>query len=294
MYKINENPIKRKSKRKYIDPYDFIFKDQKEIYDTLESEFCKDMSCKLNYKPEYEITKINFNHYQPFYNPNGYTTDFDYCETCVHNLWYDEERGNYICKECFMETESRMLDEYNNQVYKCFSDVYDRNAWTTRIMDLILGKRNEEITDQFWYSIIKQIPENFTWYKVFKIFQKNYSTDYWYSFGSYIGMNIKLNKKILYYTEQYTNEKVFLKRIKYEYLLYKFTQLYGEEGDEKYVPNRVSKAWLKEKDIWWKKICERDDIPFIPSKIHIITWNKKEILKDLEDHLKINNANLDL
>lgn len=216
--------------------------------------------------------------------------NFNKCLTCKHNRNIDETYGEIYCSKCFAVHDTWFVkDEDNknkNSNIVIWSREYDKSRWTGYSLDMMLGKNNHELTDQCWFEVIRDIPDPFKWYDVYKVFQKYQLLKYWVAFGSFINMKPKVNRKIMAYFNSYQEMKQGKYAISYYYLLYKFTQLFGEEEDAKYIPLKNSKAWCKKTDIWWKEVCKENQWEFKSTIIYDIDWDKENHLRKFAKCLK--------
>lgn len=220
-------------------------------------------------------------------------------ESCDHWWFYDYDLGASICEKCLAQ-DILIIPEIDNYVKKqsgkekIWKQGHDRGRWTRYVLGYLNGEYNYQLDEQCWCMIIKRVPENFTWYQVYKVFQKLNLKNYFTSFGSYIGLKIVINPKIVSYAEHYTNESMGKNRIPYLYLLFKFTQMFGEEGDEKYIPIKQSGKWFERVDMWWREICKRDKLTFKSSKIYKIYWNRDYHTKGFTKYLLNTGQNSNL
>lgn len=221
---------------------------------------------------------------------------------CHHNRNVDIDSGEVYCSKCFAVCDLWFVTNDQDEKVKNSNVIvwnrnYDKSRWTNYSLDLMLGKNNHELTDQCWLDLIRDVPDPFTWYNVYKAFQKNHQLRYWIAFGSFIEMKPKLNKKIMDLFIEHMQMKSGKYAISYYYLLYKFTQMFGEPGDERLIPLKNSVSWVKKTDLWWQEVCVKEGWDFKPTKIYRIEWNKEEFLKKfansvrkyIEDSLQIYN-----
>lgn len=219
---------------------------------------------------------------------------------CKHNRNLDITYGEIYCTKCNAIYDSWFVNGEEQEKVKNANIVvwnrnYDKSRWTTYSLDTMLGKNNYELTDQCWLELIREVPDPFTWYQVYKVFQKYQLLKYWIAFGCYIGMRPKLNRKVMNHFAKYMEIGHGKYAISYYYLLYKFVQLWGNPGDERLIPLKNSVTWVRKTDIWWKEICIKEGWEFKPTKIYKIEWNKEEYLKKfaysvkkyIEDSLQI-------
>jgi len=202
--------------------------------------------------------------------------------TCKHHRLIDETYGEVYCPKCFAIHDSWFVHEPDmknkNSNLIIWNREYDKSRWTGYSLDMMLGKNSHELTDQCWLEIIRDIPDPFRWYDVYKVFQKYYLLKYWVAFGDFIGLRPKLNQNIMNHFATYMEIGHGKYSISYYFLLYKFTQLFGEPGDEERIPLKNSAAWCRKTDIWWEQICDQHGWIFHETVQHKITWNKQEFL----------------
>lgn len=222
---------------------------------------------------------------------------------CKHNRNIDMMYGEIYCSKCFAIHDSWMVKEEDEKVKNAniiiWSREYDKSRWTGYSLDMMMGKNNSELPDQLWLDIIRDIPDPFRWYDVYKVFQKHKLLKYWVGFGHFIGMGPKLNKTIMAYFNTYMEIGHGKYSISYYYLLYKFTEMFGNPGDEQYIPLKNCVAWCKKTDEWWETVCDEHQWIFTKTKVHWLSWNKEEVLskfataikkylKDCQAHLENN------
>src|SRR3954469_633592 len=127
--------------------------------------------------------------------------DKDKALRCKHNRNFDEKYGEIYCSKCYTIYDQMYAKETNdknpNSNLIIWNRVYDKSRWTTYSLELMQGKKNDDFTCQLWLELIREVPDPFRWYDVYKVFQKSKLLKYWIAFGSYIGLNIKLNRKIM-------------------------------------------------------------------------------------------------
>lgn len=214
----------------------------------------------------------------------------DSCLTCKHERKLDMTYGEVYCSKCFAVydnwwiTEDDKKNKNSNAII--WNRNYDKSRWTNYSLDLMLGVNNHEITDRTWLELLEEIPDPCTWYEVYKIFQKYDLLKYYVAFGSFVGLKPKFNSTIMEHFEAHVDMTINQYRVSYFYLLYKFTQLFGEEGSEQYIPLKNSKAWCKKTDNWWELMCIENGWHFFPTKIHKIHWNKKYHLEKFTSCMK--------
>jgi len=214
--------------------------------------------------------------------PNWEQRIVDKAEICKHNRNIDPIYGEVYCSKCFAIYDYWYVkdpEDKGSNTMIVWNRKYDKTRWTTYSLEYMQGSKNDDLTAQLWLELIRDVPDPFRWYDVYKAFQKNQLLKYWIAFGSFIGMKIKLNRTIMDYFNKYMEIGHGKYSISYFYLLYKFTQLFGEEGDEQYIPLKNSAAWCKKTDIWWKEICEKEGWKFIQTKVYKINWDKEQFLK---------------
>jgi|SRR5688572_24914786 len=203
--------------------------------------------------------------------------------TCKHIRAIDTLYGEVYCPKCFAIHDTWFVPDEDTKVKNTniiiWNREYDKSRWTGYSLDMMLGKNSHELTDQCWLEIIRDIPDPFRWYDVYKVFQKYSLLKYWVAFGDYIGMKPKLNPKIMNYFATYMEIGRNKYSVSYYFLLYKFTQMFGEKGDEERIPLKNSAAWCKKTDIWWEEICDENGWIFEKTIQHKITWNKQEFLR---------------
>lgn len=210
---------------------------------------------------------------------------------CNHNRIADPIYGEIYCNKCFAVDLWIVSDDKNDKIKNSniiiWNRNYDKSRWTGYSLDMMIGKNNHELTDQVWLEIIRDIPDPFRWYDVYKVFQKYKLLKYWVAFGSYINMKPVMNPTIFTYFTKYMEIKQGKYAISYYYLLYKFTQLFGtNEEDEKYIPLKNSAAWCKKTDLWWIDICKQEGWEYKPTKVYKIEWHKEETLSKLSNCIK--------
>lgn len=210
---------------------------------------------------------------------------------CKHNRNIDEIHGEIYCSKCY--TIYDFWNVHNDQDEKVkgsniviWDRQYDKSRWTGYSIDAMMGKINWELPDQCWLELIREIPDPFKWYDVYKVFQKYQLLKYWIAFGNFIDKPPKLNKKIMAHFAKYMEIGHGKYSISYYYLLYKFTQLFGDEGDEQYIPLKNSITWCKKTDLWWKEICEKEGWEFKPTKVYSINWDKEQYLRKFASCVK--------
>lgn len=210
---------------------------------------------------------------------------------CNHLLEVDEEEGYYYCVICYDIVDQVFItdekdDKIKQQHQVIWSRDYDRNRWKNYGIEYLTGVNNEKLTDQIWLDVIREVPKTFTWYEVYKIFQRNNLLEYWTAFGSYVGLPVPLSMDVMKKVDQYLNYCNTKYRITYLYLMYKFVQL--EQGEEmaKYIPLGRSKAWCKKTDGWWKEVCMEEKMEYRDTKLHELSWDKDNVCSKIYQHLK--------
>lgn len=219
---------------------------------------------------------------------------------CKHEEFNDKESGDIICKKCFVIISSEFINDNEDDKIKNFGihywkRDYDRARWTTYAIEYMKGYKNDELPRQLWLQLAREVPDPLKWYDIYKVFH-NYQigkdknrtgvSDHWMGFGAFFKIPIIFNEQILYYAEKYSNKKINKNRINYNYLLYKFTQLFGDIEDQaKFIPLKGSKTWCENMDIWWKKFCLKEWFEFKPTKIYQINWCKQKELHLLDKSL---------
>lgn len=216
---------------------------------------------------------------------------FDKSMVCKHMRLLDEVYGEVCCPKCGLIHDVWFVKDHDDKVKNnnivIWNREYDKSRWTGYSLDMMLGKNSHELTDQCWLEIMREIPDPFRWYDVYKAFQKFQLLKYWVAFGHYIGKGPKLNMQIMNYFNKYMDIGHGKYSISYYFLLYKFTQMFGDnKGDEQFIPLKNSVAWCKKTDIWWKEICKENDWVFYRTKVETISWNKEEHLRKFAATLK--------
>lgn len=215
---------------------------------------------------------------------------FDKALVCNHAYEKDLVYGESYCPKCFLIHGIWFVDESQDKIKSnnivIWNREYDKSRWTGYSLDMMLGKNNHELTDQCWLEIIRDIPDPFRWYDVYKVFQKYRLLKYYVAFGHYIGKKPKLNIQIMNHFNKYMDIGHGKYSISYYFLLYKFTQLFGEKGDEQLIPLKNSVAWCKKTDVWWKEVCKEHDWVFKRTKVEKISWDKEQFLKKFAKTLK--------
>lgn len=216
------------------------------------------------------------------------------CEECTHIFKYADDIK--ICILCNMEEIELVKDseDKNPQCHmKYWRRDHDRGRWTNEILSKLKGEGEQDIFSvHIWYGIISLVPETFTWKLVYDAFKISGLEDQWLMFGWFVDLKPNLNEKVLTYTENYSNTFKGKYRFNYLYLLYKFTQLFGQEGDEMRIPIKISAYCLNKTDIEWKEICDRDKLKFIPSKVYHLKYDKSRILDQLIKSFKVKEVEL--
>lgn len=208
------------------------------------------------------------------------------CTKCKHILEYDLESADQYCVLCHQIVGSQEIIEINKDKVKqanipIWRRDHDRARWTGYLLDYAKGYYNHEIIDSCWKYLLNDIPEVFSWYDIYKIYHYYKLNDYWIGFGDKVGLKIKLNTQILYYADKYTDYRKGKYRISYMYLIYKFTQLFGEPHDERFVPLKGKLTWIIKMDDWWKEFCAKEWFEFKPTKIYYLKWNKLDELQKI-------------
>lgn len=248
------------------------------------------------YKPEYEINDYQVNGMKLLtwiteglgkHSKPKLAADFNKVKTCKHNRIFDWDLGDEICLKCHCVLNRIMVDETDqgrikNQGYKFLTRIHDRGRWNNYTLDYIRGDHNKEITDQTWLELGRKIPAEFTWYDVYRVFHNYSFGDEWMGFGSYFGLNAKLSPKIIESANKYTNYKIGKYRINYQFLLYKFTQLFGEDEDDcQFIPLKGKKTWVAKMDEFWMRFCQEENLNFKFTKIYKLKWDKENQLRIL-------------
>lgn len=204
---------------------------------------------------------------------------------CNHKWVKDEFYFDYYCEYCFVIQNEIEFEPYKKTKpsIPIWRKDHDRGRWTGYALDYFRGSYNDDWSDVAWKYIVEDIPNPFTWYEVYKQFQKYNSSEYWTGFGSFIGFRNPLNKTILYYCDKYTNYRLKNYRINYLYLIYKFTQLFGEPYDERFIPLKGTKGWIYRMDEWWKEFCAKEWFEFKVTRIYKIKWNRQKVLKKFHE-----------
>lgn len=239
----------------------------------------------------------NFNNFKsmkirkPEPNWNNFKRPVDKAMFCHHNRNVDQDSGEVYCSKCFAICDLWFVTNDQDEKVKnsnliVWNRNYDKSRWTNYSLDMMLGKNNHELTDQCWLELLREVPDPFTWYNVYKVFQKYQLLKYWIAFGCFIGMRPKLNKKIMDHFLKHMQMKYGKYAISYYYLLYKFTQMFGEPGDERLIPLKNSVTWVRKTDQWWSEICEKEGWEFKTTKIYKIEWKKEEFLKKFAHSVK--------
>lgn len=221
-------------------------------------------------------------------------------KSCVHQKVLDRTSGEIVCKKCglvsdvwFIHPKEERGNESNMIIW---NRAYDKSRWTTYTLEILQGKSNNQLTDQLWLELLREVPDPFRWYDVYKVFQKYKLLKYWMGFGNYIGMDVKLDKHIVNFFNEHVEMGHGKYNISYMYLLYKFVQMFGNPGDERLVPLKYSVSWCKKTDGWWEIMCLENNWEFKPTKVYKIAWNKEEILKkfarSMRDYLKATQSQL--
>jgi hypothetical protein len=295
----NVNAKKLKSIRKRLPT---IFEDAEHYWSESEisSSTVSSKSSTFDYKVEYDFTteKIDGKNVRTWINERKgdlfeikQVLSFNYSTQCTHRWIFDVEIGEYICNKCLMiETKIENKDESfqnQNSNLRIWIREHDRNRWTREDLEYCRGHMNDQLTDQFWIQLMREVETNFKWYQVYKIFQQYGLKKLWMGFGAFIGIKLNITKQIVTEADRYTDHKMCdTYRIPYLYLIFKFTQLYGEKHAPRTIPLKASKSWLEKADEWWKTVCKKDGLKFIPSVIYVVSWNKQEQLEKFAGCLK--------
>jgi hypothetical protein len=219
--------------------------------------------------------------------------------SCKHDCTLDYTSNDFYCSKCFIihtnelsiRNENRERDRGNGNLshfIPIWKREHDRGRFTKYTLEYLKGMYNDDINNWTWRFILQDIPEQFTWYEVHQVFRKNNVGIYWTGFGHYIGFKIGVTPNIVQWAEKFTDEKIGRYRINYMYLIYKFIQL--EEKDShlcRFIPLKGKLKWVTKMDEWWSKLCEKEKIPFIPTRIYKLKWNKAEQLQEIEAKIKL-------
>jgi hypothetical protein len=211
-------------------------------------------------------------------------------KTCKHSKQLDRVSGEIACTKCGVVLDMWFItpkeDKGQESNLIIWNRNYDKSRWTTYTLDILHGKSNGVFTEQLWLELCREVPDPFRWYDVYKVFQKYKLLKYWMAFGNFIGKPAKLNKEIV----NFFNENVEMGHgkycISYMFLLYKFTQMFGEEGAEQFIPLKYSQAWCRKTDHWWEFICLENGWDFQPTKVYKIKWDKEEFLKKFAHYVR--------
>lgn len=239
------------------------------------------------YKPEYLFTRLisEDEDFEPLpLNRN---------RVCKHLPVLDGVDGDTVCVRCFQilkfSTDTFQKEATYVRKKKVQAQLpiwrrdHDRNRWNTYVLEYLKGTYQNELNPQCWDFLCQEVPECFLWYDVAKIFHHYKLGDFWISFGTYIGYPPKLNSAVVYYANKYTNTKKGKYRVNYLYLLYKFTQLFGEDPhDARFIPLKGKLVWIYHMDLWWKKFCAKEWFEFKPTLVYKLKWNKRAKLKNLK------------
>lgn len=228
--------------------------------------------------------------------PEEKVEDLDTCleENQSHVSIADEDLGYYVCTRCGKVLDNIYVNDDRDDKVKqshmvIWSRDYDRQRWLNYGLDYMAGQNNDKLSDQAWYEVLRNVPYEFTWYDVYKAFQKTDETSgflpWWTAFSSYIGLPIPLSVDVMEKVDEYIDYCNTKYRVTYHYLMYKFVQML-KPGFEKYIPLNRSKAWIKKTDEWWKGVCEEEDMTFHPTVVYTLCWDKPGICSRLWEHLR--------
>lgn len=212
---------------------------------------------------------------------------------CKHKKALDKTSGEIACVKCgevcdvwFMNPKEDKGTQENSGNMVIWNRGYDKSRWTTYTLDALQGKINAQLTDQLWLDLLREIPDPFRWYDVYKVFQKYKLLKYWMGFGEVIGMKAKLTKPIIDFFNEHVEMGHGKYCISYMYLLYKFTQMFGEPGDERLIPLKYSASWCKKTDGWWEIMCLENQWDFYATKVYKIPWNKQEVVRKFANYVR--------
>lgn len=222
-------------------------------------------------------------------------TSYKIHKPCKHRKVLDRTSGEIACQKCGVISDVWFITPQEDKATNLgnsgsnmviWNRGYDKSRWTTYTLDILSGKSDAILTDQLWLELCREIPDPFRWYDVYKVFQRYKLLKYWMAFGHFIGMQAPLNKEII----DFFNKNVDMGHgkycISYMYLLYKFTQMFGEPGDERLIPLKYSVAWCRKTDKWWEIMCLEHGWNFQPTKVYKIPWHKEEYLKKFAHYVK--------
>lgn len=202
---------------------------------------------------------------------------------CKHIKRLNKDSGEIGCEKCgeicdtwFIPPKQDKTNESNTVIW---NRAYDKSRWTTYSLEMMSGRCNDCLPDQLWLELCREVPDPFRWYDVYKVFQRYKLLKYWIAFGSFIGYKVKLNRTIIDYFNDHMEMKYGKYCVSYMYLLYKFTQMFGEPGSEQFIPLKYSASWYRKTDGWWEIMCLENNWEYYPTKIHKIKWNKQEFLR---------------
>lgn len=206
---------------------------------------------------------------------------------CKHSKTVrDVEIGSYICLQCHEIVDQIYILKLEGRI-NVWNRSYDRNRWKDYGIEYLNGKNSDRLTAQVWMAVLKEIPVEFTWYQVFKVFQRCSILEYWLALPNVLKMPCVITTEVMHLVDKYLNICQTKYRITYLFLMYKFVQLLGKEGDERYVPLARSKAWCKKTDEWWKTVAEQEGFKFKPTVIYTNTWDKENILRQMGRTVKL-------
>lgn len=210
---------------------------------------------------------------------------------CKHNLELDEIYGEYYCIKCFQIFGVQFINKTNEfkqskSHISLWNTSYDRQRWKAIGLEYLSGENNEYLGNQILLELAREIPEKFKWYDVYQVYRKYKITDYWSGFGSFIDIKPLITPKIMYYVDKYIDTCSTKYRIPYQYLIYKFAQMFDGDEAALTIPLHRSRNWLLKTDIWWETFCKQEKFKYIDSKIFQITWDKYNILKAHAKNIK--------
>jgi hypothetical protein len=198
---------------------------------------------------------------------------------CSHQPRYDFDTGDCVCTRCHEIYDKIMITEN----YKCknsdiliWDRLYDKSRWIKETIEYLKGEHNMRFCDLFWYEMVCEIPNPFTWKDVYQVFHNYKLTDYWLCFSSYIGIQFPNDKEVIQKTIYYSYLGYTKYSISFLYLMYKFTQM-KSESESVCIPFKSSYVWMKKTDEWWKTVCKEHNWVYHDSKVHSITWEKQHI-----------------
>lgn len=156
---------------------------------------------------------------------------------------------------------------------------YHADKYIKEEVEYLHGRHIHEISDSSLEMFVKEVPAKFGWQTVYKVFHNASMGHHWLSFGHLVGIPVPIYKKALDLSIHYGTLSMNKNRVPFMYLFYKFTQIYQKNpDDEKYVPLKATKIFLEKADLWWHEICNELNVPYIPSKIHLLEYNKEYIM----------------